>query len=159
MLSYNKRNILVYLKKTVLNIMMPYILFALIYCFGNNGFKDWFGVLYGSRDSLMEVICATPLWFLPCFFIASVLYETVSRIDNHWLRGVFLFVAGVIGIYLSTSNFKPSIGFPFSLDVSMIGLSLMSAGFLLEKIESQTKNHAFNLSGGGRNSSIFYEQA
>lgn len=70
LLNRNQRDIHVYLKKSFLTIIVPYILFALIYCFGDNGFKDWAGVFYGSRNSLAAVKCATPLWFLPCFFIA-----------------------------------------------------------------------------------------
>ena len=62
-----------------------------------------------------------------------MLFEIVLKIDKSWLRGASLVSLGIIGTYLSSSDARPSIGFPFSLDVSLIGLSLMGAGFYIGK--------------------------
>lgn len=63
-----KRKFKSYFFKKFYSIVVPYILFSLIMCFGDGKMFDWIYILYGSRDALDNVHCYTPLWFLPCFF-------------------------------------------------------------------------------------------
>ncbi len=81
-----------WLQSKVSALFVPYLLFALIYCFGTKGYIDWCYILYASRDSIQSAQAFTPLWFLPCFFLSSVLYEGIKRIVKG--KRVILYIVG-----------------------------------------------------------------
>ena len=114
--------------KKASQLLIPYFIFALIFCFGSNGLSDWGYILYGSRNTLFLAKSFTPLWFLPCFFIATIVFRTISNCCNVWVSRVICVILGIIGFGMQ--HFKPllSYGFPFSIDVSFVGVLLMAVG-------------------------------
>lgn len=125
------RTIRANVQRKIRAIMIPYFMFSLIYCFGCGGLQDWGCVFYGSRNSLYFVKCYTPLWFLPCFFLSSILFDIFKRIPNNLLFNIICVVSGAFGILLSNLSFKPALGWPFSLDAAFVGVSLMWIGSMI----------------------------
>ena len=132
-INQKTRSISEIFSKLLLTLIIPFFIFSLIYCFGSNGIQDWGYIIYGSRNSLAEAKCATPMWFLPCFFLSSLLFDCLIKIRVSIIRVCLILLSGLIGVVLSISAFKPSMGYPFSFDVSLIGLCLMGAGFYLNR--------------------------
>ena len=117
-----------YIKKKFYQLIVPFILFSLMLCFGSRGGEDWIYILYGSRDSLAFAKTFTPLWFLPCFFFSSFLFRLISNISNYnvvRLCVLIICIPGFIGGYYH-KFFK--YGFPFNIDVALVGVLLMGIG-------------------------------
>ena len=116
-------------------LLIPYFLFALVFCFGKNAYKDWVYIIYGSRNTLEMASSLTPYWFLPCFFLSSVFYYMITIF---FTKKVTTFASLLIGLFgLFVSKHIPSIGLPFSMDVAMVGIGLMGLGALLFNIEKK----------------------
>ena len=131
------------IKKKAKQLLIPYFLFAMILCFGKNTYYDWINILYGSRNSLFASSTFTPLWFLPCFFVSSIVFILVNKIERSLLRIITILIVGSLGYLLSGIDVV-SWKWPFNLDVAFVGVMLMGLGNLL-------KNKVFGYkSGGGR---------
>jgi fucose 4-O-acetylase-like acetyltransferase len=132
-------------------IMVPFFLFALILCFGVQSYKDWVNILIANRNSLSESLSFTPLWFLPCLFLSSVLMDMHSRLlgrCNVFVRGAVVALAVFIGFVISRSGASP---LPWSLDIALVGFGFMWAGDFFRK--------QFDLLGGrmdSKKSGIIY---
>ena len=59
--------------KKIKTIYVPFLLFALIFCRGE--MSSWVYIAYGSRNALDMAGTYTVLWFLPCFFVAVILFS------------------------------------------------------------------------------------
>ena len=80
-LAYGQKNtepIWKYVRRKLYQLIVPFLLFATILCFSNDGIKGWAYIFYGSRNSLSLANTFTPLWFLPCFFVSVILYNNSS---------------------------------------------------------------------------------
>lgn len=125
-----QRNLGQYFVKKCKTIMIPYIIFALILCFGTRYLVDWVLIIYGSRDSLFAASSFTPLWFLPCFFLSTIFYSFVSlytKKSEKLYFGVIILI-GILGFYLSSFRHYLCYGCPWNADVALIGVVLMALG-------------------------------
>lgn len=68
-----------FIKKKAKQLLIPYLCFALILCFGTHAYLDWIYIFYGSRNALAESSSFTPLWFLPCFFCSTIIAQFAYR--------------------------------------------------------------------------------
>ena len=119
-----------WLKTKISALFVPYLLFGLIYSFGTNGYIDWCYIGYASRDSIQLAQSFTPLWFLPCFFFSSVLYDGIKRIMKN--NKVLLYIVGGVGVIgWLLGRYAPMLGFPFSADIACVGVLLMAFGDML----------------------------
>lgn len=115
-------------------IMVPYFLFSLILCFGVQSYKDWVNILIANRNSLSESASFSPLWFLPCLFLSSVLMDIHSRLLGRckvYVSGAIAALAVVAGFVISRTDVSP---LPWSLDIALVGFGFMWAGNLFRKL-------------------------
>lgn len=126
-----KYSVFQFINKRFKQIFIPYLIFALIYCFGQKGMLDWLNIFYGSRNALSQAKTFTPLWFLPCIFSANVLFFLILKYFNsNRARLISCVTAAIIGFLLTVINTK---GYPLSLNVALVCTFLMFAGHYLHK--------------------------
>ena len=126
-----------FVSKKTKQILVPYLLFSLIYCFGDKGYRDWALVFYASRNSLSMANSCTPLWFLPSFFVSVVSYRILLQyMMNSKERTLVCTVLGCLGIWCSLNDNCSFIGFPLSVNVALVGIFLMECGNLIHTIDS-----------------------
>ena len=129
-----------FVAKKTKQILVPYLLFSLIYCFGNKGYWDWALVFYASRNSLSMANSSTPLWFLPSFFVSVISYRILLQyIMNSKVRLLVCSVLGSLGFWCSYSDNCSYIGFPLSVNVALVGIILMECGRLIHAIEETVR--------------------
>lgn len=158
----NRLSAVSYLKNTVPKlfgrILVPYLLLAFILGEGL-GLRTLPFVLWGSLQSLVGV-SSTHLWFLPCYFIAvllfGLLFETLPKFKwTNVVRGGVILTLTVISALLNSesglslalrgyefyftgigANTAKSfyIGFPFALNVALSGMAFIYAGYLVRKL-------------------------
>ena len=122
-----------YLSRRFRQIVVPYYLFALILCFGSQSYRDWINILAADRNSLSESASFTPLWFLPCLFVSSVLVDSYNRLlgrCNLLVKGAVAVLIVLGGFVISAAGASP---LPWSLDVALVGFGFMLAGNLFRK--------------------------
>ena len=82
-----------FLMKKIKTIYVPFLLFALIFCRGE--MSSWAYIAYGSRNALDMAGTYTVLWFLPCFFVAVILFSLLMNIGgNHCKRKRMMLLGG-----------------------------------------------------------------
>lgn len=158
----NRVSVVSYLKKKVPalfgRILVPYLLLAFILGKGL-GLRTLPFVLWGSLQSLVNV-SSTHLWFLPCYFIAvllfGLLFETlpIYKWSNVVRGGVILTLSVVSALLNSESGISFGLGgydfvftgigentaktfflgFPFALNVAFSGMAFIYAGYLVRKM-------------------------
>ena len=116
-----------FIQKKFRQLLIPYFIFAAILCFGDDSYIDWINIIYASRDSLAMSSCFTPLWFLPCFFVSTIVLNVINSIKNTPIRHLLFVLVGLLGFILSAIKVF-SYGFPFNLDVALVGVLLMFLG-------------------------------
>lgn len=125
--------IIPYIKRKSKQLLIPYILFALILCFGHDSYFDWVGIIYGSRNSLNASISFTPLWFLPCFYFSTIINNAINLITRKWIKVIIPVLIGCIGFIMSINN--PLFwGYPFSINIACVGIALMFIGKTVGKL-------------------------
>lgn len=125
-----------YLNKRIKRLVVPYLLFALI--FSNPEFTAWIYVLYGSRNSISLAGSSTPLWFLPCLFVADFIFQLLLRLHKYagggitkcFITFISTCVLAILGLLLSRVNVI-RLGLPLSLDIALIALPFMCFGWLI----------------------------
>lgn len=119
-----------YIKKKAYSILVPYILCALILCFGSRGLLDWGYLLYSSRDSIAEANSFTPLWFLPCFFISTIVFHVIDKVSKKSIVLFYLlaFVLAAVGFCLGRYRYVFGLGYPGNIDVALVCVLIMSVG-------------------------------
>lgn len=100
--------------------------------------------LYGTgKDVDIGVLNVGPIWFLPCFFVANILFYFAYRVckkcfnGNKAYFGLCCLLFAIVGIYSSTHS---SIYLPWSIDLSMYSVLLMYVGYMLKNYGILTNN-------------------
>lgn len=119
-----------FVTKRAYAVLVPYVFFSLILCYGSHGMKDWFFILYASRDALANISSFTPLWFLPCFFCSSVLFFLINKVAKNKDVCFYLIVVivGIVGFVMSCFRGCLPYGYPFNFDTALVGVLLMGLG-------------------------------
>lgn len=158
----NHVSVVSYLKKKVpalfSRILVPYLLLAFILGEGL-GTRTLPFVAWGSLQSLNGV-SSTHLWFLPCYFIAvllfGLLFDTMPKAK--WAKvirgGVIVSLSVISALLNSESGMSLTIrgyeffftglgvnssktfylGFPFALNVAFSGMALIYIGYLIRQV-------------------------
>lgn len=98
--SYNAMTWCTFLKKRFSQLMIPYILFGLVY--SSFSFKNLAFLLYGTRETLIHAGTLTSLWFLPVLFVANIIVEIVlhichKRLWYHYaIAIIIIFIIGMV---------------------------------------------------------------
>lgn len=125
------------LDKRIKNLIIPYIIWCLIYQNGLN--RDFYlGVLYGTNTSLGMAKTNQVLWFLPTMFVSMIMFQLVVNINgiikNKKYIKVILFIEamalGAISIFLKL--YRGNLGMPWGIDIAFMGCSFIICGFLLK---------------------------
>ena len=133
-----KRKVSSILKSKGKAVLIPYFIFALILCFGTRKMADWPLLIYGSRDALHAASSFTQLWFLPCFFLSTVFFQTIAQLK---MRSEILFAIAVIGcsvlgFVLSFYRTHLQYGFPWNFDTALVGVGIMYLGYITRKVNA-----------------------
>ena len=85
---------------------------------------------------------APALWFLPCLFISSVLYELISKLFNKFLfKSLVVVGIGVLGIVFSGLSARM---LPFTLEPVCTGVLFMLIGELLKLKGERVFNYFYS---------------
>lgn len=116
-----------FLKKNLLALIVPYLIFAFIYA--PFSFDNVPKFLYGSWQALGKAGTLTSLWYLTALFIAriycQILFDLIGRTkaeNNRMIPGLLAAPMFAVGFLLP----KLEGGYPWCLDVSFV-----AAGFIL----------------------------
>lgn len=117
-----------FLEKRTKSLLVPYVLWALIYA-GDKGINFVKGVLRGTNPSLGTAGTNQVLWFLPCMFIAVILFQIYINIDavisnkagKLGFAVVVMLVCGVVSCKFNTI-------FIFGSDIALSGCIFMIIG-------------------------------
>lgn len=125
----------VFISKRISSLLIPYFIAACAFSDGSN--EAFAYIAYGSRSSISYANSFTPLWFLPCLFVSSLIFEAILGMWRS-VRGGYRIVIGLLFLILVAAgwiaNFaKPEIGFPYNIDVACVALPFLLVGFFLEK--------------------------
>ncbi len=135
-----------FLLRRVLGILLPYVLFAVLSVlfmeYQPTTAADFaLRLLTGTRESLIDYT-ASALWFLPCFFTASVLFRLIielsERLKSDGARSAVFFslsaLCGALGAVLCYGNTVSTL--PFGLNIALVGVLFMAFGSLLRELLS-----------------------
>lgn len=121
-------------------IIMPYMVWGLI--FSSFSFSKFALILYGTNESLIIAGSNGMLWFLVASYFASIMasfFINIKYISESEIGQVSVMV-GLLGISICLSEIHELInirahimGFPLSLDVSILGAEFVLYGFFLQK--------------------------
>ncbi len=120
-----------FLRKTVLTIAIPYLLWALIYC--NFNFQNVGWILYGSWKALGKTGTVTSLWYLSCLFCARIFVQGIVELVSRIVPGKrlpYLIPAAaclVIGVVLPDIE----IGYPWCLNIAFTAAGCILLGIAL----------------------------
>lgn len=132
--KYNCKNFFEFLKKNILALVVPYIIWALIYMQFDIHKIPY--ILYGTRWSLNEAASNTVLWFLPCLFSARIIVELVLWLSTKFKmnRRIFASIVAVIMFVLGFTIPVPKMQLPFGLSQAPIAAGFMLMGYALKDI-------------------------
>ncbi|ETP71782.1 acetyltransferase, fucose-4-O-acetylase [Lachnospiraceae bacterium JC7] len=123
-----------FIKKNLLALIVPYLIFAFIYAPFN--FENVPKFLYGSWQMLGKTGTLTSLWYLTCFFVARIYCQVLMNIlsitkcknMNLWL--------GILAVPMFAIGFlfpKIEIGYPWCMNVSFIASGFILLGIALRQ--------------------------
>ena len=138
--NYKKYSLSVTFKKSVKGILVPYVLFAIlfyvIWWLQNAHFrfelfafvKHMQGIIYANSNNLFFNLV---LWFLPCLFISKIAFAVLSsRLKSiNWIILV-LVTSSLLG-YLSFV-FLPNLTLPFGIESAFTAIVFFAMGSILK---------------------------
>lgn len=138
--KYNLMNFIEFLKKNFFAVVVPCLIFALIYMQFDINKVPY--ILYGTRWSLNEACTNTILWFSPCLFSSRVVVELILWFSTKFKihRKVFATIAAVILFVLGFTLPVPEMQLPFGLSQAPIAAGFMLIGYALKGIMDKFHN-------------------
>ncbi len=116
-----------FIRKNLLALGVPYLIFALIY--GPFSFANVVKILYGSWKELGNAGTLTSLWYLTSFFVARIYCQILVNLTARAGEKNMRIWLGLLSIPMFAIGFllpKLENGYPWCLDVSFV-----AAGFIL----------------------------
>ena len=135
-----EENLPAYIRKRIRRILVPYIVFALI--FTDLKYVNWLYCLYGSSRGLSAAESLTSLWFLPCLFCADLVFHLILRVcgdERTMIPAVIACAAAGISI---TWFLTPVHNLPFSFDIALAAVPFLMIGHLLRKHVGRVRKYA-----------------
>lgn len=137
----------VFFKKKFKKIIIPYIFVSLfsitLYCFllflknelkFLEVIKNIISMLY-ANSNFNYMKWNQPLWFLPCFFMSSIIFYFICKIKNFKFQSFVVFIIVIFGHLLGYFN----IYLPFQFETSMCMLLWIYLGTVSRKINFNSK--------------------
>lgn len=127
----------------VRTILVPY------FVFGSFHYVFWLFLNYNKTDNVLRPLqcllfdctsldmpIAGALWFLPCLFLAELMYILIVRLGGGTTRLLLIGGISLLGnCWTLIFNFR----LPFALDTAFVGLGLFYIGFILRRVEFTKK--------------------
>ncbi len=126
-----------FLRKKALRLLVPGFLWGIAYMVAravvSRSFKPeslgW--LLYNTESSISKSGSLTPLWFLSCMFVTVCLFELLQGFFckkqlSKWILFALSLVFAALGLFLPVFP----LGYPWNVDIAMLGLALMIWGYL-----------------------------
>lgn len=114
-----------FLRKTVLTVAIPYLIWALI--FSHFSFENLGWILYGSWKALGNTGTVTSLWYLSCLFAARIIVQLIISLMARFRGGrLACLIPAAVCLVISVLLPDIDIGYPWCFNVSFA-----AAGFML----------------------------
>jgi len=123
-----------FLKKNLLALVVPYLIFAFIYA--PFSFDNVPKFLYGSWQALGKAGTLTSLWYLTCFFIARIYCQLLVNLAGRVKAENVNNILGLLAIPMFAVGFLlPKIegGYPWCLDISFVAVGFILLGIALRR--------------------------
>lgn len=153
---YDVQTWLGFLKKNLLGLFVPYIVWAAIYM--PFSYVNLSKVLYGSWAVLRNTETLSSLWFLPVLFLARTYLEAMMHLSwkFHWdarkVAIVCTLLFFVVGMVIPHNNGEDGIGMPWGFDIAFVAAAFMLLGYLgkpyLEKLAALNNWIKLAIAGG-----------
>lgn len=126
-----------FLVKKAKRLLVPGFLWGLGYALGRALVTKSFELeklgwlLFNTENSISKAGSMTALWFLSCMFVAVCLFEGLQWLVckkslSRWLLFGVSLVFAALGLFLP----RFAMGYPWNVDIAMLGLALMIWGYL-----------------------------
>jgi len=135
--EYNKEHWLNFFRKNLIALIIPYIIWAIIYTSLKYNLLGY--IFYGSWEALTAIDTLTSLWFLPALFVARTLMELVLMISTRFEkidRHVFAFAVGIIALIIGANLPTLELGYPWCFNCAVTALSFMLFGYSAKEFMS-----------------------
>ena len=141
--DFSRRGWLEFFRKNIALILMPYLLWGLIY--SRFSLPKLVGLLYGSYEQIKTVTSIGALWFLPCFFLTRLEARCVLWLSSRMKRGETLtvLIAAVIAFVIGAVLPKPEKGYPWSFNISFMGLGFYLLGYAAKGLIDRLRDGKF----------------
>lgn len=123
-----------FLRKNILALVVPYLIFAFIYA--PFSFDNVPRFLYGSWQMLADAGTLTSLWYLTCFFVARVYTQILVNVVGWKNPKRKNDMIGFLSIPMFAVGFllpKVQIGYPWCLNVSFVATAFILLGISLRE--------------------------
>ncbi len=118
-----------FLKKKFNVLILPYILWGLIY--SSLSVKNICYLMFGSYETLSRANTLTSLWFLPAMFFGILLTQLIFKfLKKDYQRIIAIIFFTVCGVLIPNI----AIGYPLCIDVAILTVPFILFGFYFEKI-------------------------
>lgn len=131
---HGKDGFRVFLKKNALAIVVPYLIWGLIY--SPFSFRNITYLLYGSWKSLFKMETLTSLWYLAALFVSRIAVQAILNAIYHreWRHpeipaavcAIPMFLLGFLLPHLEN-------GYPWCLDIAFVASGYILAGIAIRK--------------------------
>lgn len=129
------RGWLKFLYKNLLSLMVPYLLWGLVYA--PFSYINMGKLLFGSWEALTEMETLTSLWYLPSFFIARVIVQSVINIAEHFKAKSVPLCCGIAALPILAAGLlipHPENGVFWCADIALTASSFILLGIAIRKI-------------------------
>ncbi len=120
-------------------IIVGYLKYGFTEDFASLNLRFIFGILY-SVPKYDWLVHATPLWFLTCYFCASIIFAAICRLSSKAMRVLLFCACGFSGAVLSLLNAPP---LPWNAGVALTAVVFMYFGNML-RIQGVFDRPVFN---------------
>ncbi|WP_044292844.1 acyltransferase family protein [Robinsoniella peoriensis] len=134
-----------FIQKKAKHILIPYLLWALIYSNGI-GVKQLICIFYANN----KVYAEAGLWFLPTLFVAECLYYFIKLVTQHskrLLEPCIVIVFAVLSFLMNQMAEGTAIerlGYPFSFDIALTAVVFIALGYWVKPVFFYILNFANN---------------
>ena len=130
-----------FVKRRIKSLLFPYVVFSVLtwmmwvsYSYLSHAMVSsyWMPlfqtfIAQGSESFLVHNV---PLWFVSCLFVMEVIYYFSSSLSGS-MNMMICILLGVIGTWMSVTDFFDFSILPWSFDVALMGIPFYAAGNLL----------------------------
>jgi len=137
-------NFLIFLRKSVKGLLIPYFIFSFIFyilwlirlradLFSPESIRQFLSIFYGNSNNNLMLFNDT-LWFLPTLFVTRLLFAGIAKFSTKAKSLILtLFLFSIFGYLLSI--FASNIKLPFGAETSISAVVFYGLGFLYYQSE------------------------